>query len=160
MALRLRHTREEVSGEHGYRDAKEFEADLLLMRESLCAHGGQLLAELVIEPVLRKLRTFGFHLSTLDIRQHARVHCETLAEIGTEGWQGIPHRMPLVGLSEQTEDVLQTFKVIAELKKTYPATAIRQYVISGAESEEDVCGAASGGFMRRADSRDRRTILG
>ena len=138
VVMRLRHTQEEVSGENGYRDAKEFEMDLLLMRESLCEHGGQLLAELVIEPVLRKLRTFGFHLSTLDIRQHARAHSETLAEIGTEGWHGTPHRMPLVGLSAQAEDVLQTFKAIAELKKTYPATAIRQYVISGAESEEDV----------------------
>ena len=138
MAVRLRHTQEEISSEHGYRDAKEFEADLLLMGESLSAHGGQLLAELVVDPVLRKLRTFGFHLSTLDIRQHARVHSETLAEIGTEGWHGTPHRMPLVGLSEQAEDVLQTFKAIAELKKTYPAGAVRQYVISGAESEEDV----------------------
>ena len=138
LVLRLRHTQEEISGENSYRDAKEFETDLLLMRESLREHGGQLLAELVIEPVLRKLRTFGFHLSTLDIRQHARVHAETLAEIQKEGWQGVPHRLPLVGFSKQTEDVLQTFKAIAELKKTYPATAIRQYVISGAESEEDV----------------------
>jgi len=138
VVLRLRLTKEEPAGEIAYRDAKDFEADLLLMRDSLCERGGQLLAQLVIEPVLSKLRTFGFHLSTLDIRQHAGVHAEALAEIRREGWQGVQHRMPLVGFSEQTEDVLETFKAIAALKKTYPATAIRQYVISGAESEKDV----------------------
>jgi phosphoenolpyruvate carboxylase len=138
VVMRLRYTRDEAEGKNAYRDAKEFEADLLLMRDSLCAHQAQLLAELVIEPVLRKLRTFEFHLSTLDIRQHARVHAEALAEIQKEGWHGVPHRMPLVGFSEPTEDVLQTFKAIAELKKKYPPAAIQQYVISGAESEEDI----------------------
>jgi phosphoenolpyruvate carboxylase len=138
VVMRLRYTQGEGSPEKGYRDAQEFETDLFIVRESLCAHGGQLLSELVVEPVLRKLRTFGFHLSTLDIRQHAQVHKEALADIEREGWKGVPHRMPLVGFSEQTQDVIETCKAIAELKKNYPAKAIRQYVISGAESEEDV----------------------
>ena len=138
VGMRLRHTRDEGSGENAYRDAKEFEGDLWLVRDSLCEHGGELLARLVIDPVLRKLRAFGFHLSTLDIRQHAQAHAETLAEIPAEGLRHNPHLSLPAGLSEQAKDVLDTFKVIPELKKEYPACAVRQYVISGAESEADV----------------------
>jgi phosphoenolpyruvate carboxylase len=34
--------------------------------------------------------------------------------------------------------LIETFRTIQQLKQTYPAQSIRQYVISGAESEEDV----------------------
>jgi len=59
---------------HAYSSAAEFEEDLSLIRESLMVNRGQRLAHLRLDPLLRKLRTFGFHLHTLDIRQHARVH--------------------------------------------------------------------------------------
>src|SRR4029077_3513094 len=42
------------------------------------------------------------------------------------------------GVSDSSQDVLDTFREIAELKKTYPACAIRNYIISGAQSEDDV----------------------
>ncbi len=137
MLIRLRHSREESSNPNAYKNPGEFQVDLLLMRESLSVHGGLLLAELVVDPLLRKVRTFGFHLSALDVRQHAVVHAEALAEIS----QALPHN-PGVGIpaeiSAQSTDVLETFKAIADLKTRYPPGAIRQYVISGAESEEDV----------------------
>ena len=60
--------------------ARDFESDLSLIRESLAVNRGQRLAELVTDPLLRQVRTFGFHLSTLDIRQHARLHTQALAE--------------------------------------------------------------------------------
>ena len=41
-------------------------------------------------------------------------------------------------LSPQTADVLETFRVIAEIKKGCTPEAIRHYVISGATSVEDV----------------------
>jgi phosphoenolpyruvate carboxylase len=41
-------------------------------------------------------------------------------------------------LSEQTAEVLDLFRTIAELKRTYAPESIRQYVISGATSAEDV----------------------
>jgi len=149
MMVRLRHSREEIAGPKAYPSAGEFESDLSLIRESLALNRGQRLAELVMDPLLRQVRTFGFHLSTLDIRQHARMHAQALAEI--EANVGIKR------FSTSTQDVLDTFREIAELKKTYPACAIRSYIISGAQSEKDVfavtklaaaCGvrvAASGG---------------
>src|SRR5579863_6349835 len=79
---RLRSSRQGPSAQHAYDDAAEFESDLLLLRASLIANRGQRLAETFVDPLLRQLRTFGFHLQVLDIRQHANVHAEVLQEIG------------------------------------------------------------------------------
>ncbi len=46
-------------------------------------------------------------------------------------------RLP-AALSPQSQEVLDTFRAIAELKRQYAPEAIRQYVISGATSAEDV----------------------
>jgi phosphoenolpyruvate carboxylase len=134
MVVRLRHSREEIGDTRAYPSAVEFESDLALIRDSLAANRGQRLVELVMDPLLRQVRTFGFHLSTLDIRQHARVHTQALAEI--ESTVGASAQID--GVSASTQDVLDTFREIAKLKKAYPACALRSYIISGAESEADV----------------------
>jgi phosphoenolpyruvate carboxylase len=121
-----------------YPTAGEFERDLALVGESLRAHGGRVLAALVIDPLLRQVRTFGFHLSTLDIRQHGRVHARALEELAAGGLPTNPHLILPQGLSEQTTDVLETLKAVAALKKAYPPGAVRNYIISGTESEQDI----------------------
>src|ERR1700737_2397375 len=133
MATRLRHTRDELARARAYPSAAAFESDLLLIRQSLAENRGLRLARILIDPLLRKVRTFGFHLSTLDIRQHAQAPAQALAEIGSPISPGKAQ-----GLSGATQDVLDTFREIAELKKTYPPEAIRCCVISGAESDDDV----------------------
>ena len=80
IVVRLRHSREGLEPAKSYPSAKEFENDLQLIRESLAANRGLRLAQLVIDPLLRQVRAFGFHLSTLDIRQHARLHAQALAD--------------------------------------------------------------------------------
>jgi phosphoenolpyruvate carboxylase len=125
VTLRLRHSRGESEEANSYLNAAEFERDLSLLGESLQQNRGQSLAKLLLDPLLRKVRTFGFHLSTLDIRQHARVHAKFLSEISS-------------GISQSKSDLIETFEGIAEMKKSYPRTAIRNYVISGAASVEDI----------------------
>jgi phosphoenolpyruvate carboxylase len=132
MVVRLRHSRDEFADPKAYLSAAEFGSDLSLIRESLAVNRGQRLAELVMDPLLRQVRTFGFHLSTLDIRQHARVHVQALAEIETNVGSHTK------SLSASAQDVLDTLREIAELKKAYPACAIRSYITSGAETEADV----------------------
>jgi phosphoenolpyruvate carboxylase len=107
-----------------YTTAAALLEDLTLLRDSLAANHGERLAELFLDPMLVTVRTFGLHLQTLDIRQHALVHKAALAELaaGTA--------------SEQTREVLDTFRAIATLKQTSPA-AIEQYVVSGASSMDD-----------------------
>jgi phosphoenolpyruvate carboxylase len=125
---RLEGSRERIDS--GYPSAKEFEDDLALVRKSLVANRGEPLATAWIDPLLRKLRTFGFQLHALDVRQHARVHAEVEREVGSELATGAK--------SAQSRELRDTFRAIAEVKKRYPAQSIRQYIISGAESENDV----------------------
>ena len=143
VRIRMRLTREEPRNANAYAAAQEFERDLLLLRASLIENRGQRLAERLIDPLLRKLRTFGFHLHTLDIRQHAQVHAKALAELKSAGISDAASaasaRQELVAnISAETAELLDTLQMIAQLKKTYAPEAIRAYVISGTESERDV----------------------
>jgi phosphoenolpyruvate carboxylase len=122
-----------------YTRAADLLSDLTVLRTSLMENQGRRLAEMLIDPLLIEVRTYGLHLQTLDIRQHARVHAAAIAEVSA--WKRCDPSQPLTlpsALSEQTAEVLDTFRTIAELKQTYSPESIRQYVISGATSTEDV----------------------
>jgi phosphoenolpyruvate carboxylase len=138
VVLRLRNSRAEAGEANGYAGAAEFEHDLFILRDSLRQNRGQTLAKLLLDPLLRKVRTFGFHLSTLDIRQHARVHAQFLKEVSSDISKNKPASVGPAGISTQATDLVETFESIARMKKSYPPAAIRNYVISGAESEEDI----------------------
>jgi phosphoenolpyruvate carboxylase len=127
---KLQQTRATTDSPAAYNNAGEFEEDLSLVRGSLHTNSGERMARIWVDPLLRKLRTFGFHLHTLDIRQHARVHARVLEELG-------PHPDRSTNSAESRE-LLETFRTIAKLKRTYPTHSIRHYIISGAESENDV----------------------
>jgi phosphoenolpyruvate carboxylase len=137
VLTRLRDSRSEPNGANAYHSAEEFADDLLMLRASLEANRGARLAELLLAPLLRKVRTFGFHLSTLDIRQHARVHVRLLSEIAAAAHRDPADNLPPTFSSEVSEQFL-TLRGIAEMKKLYPPVSIRHYIISGTESEEDI----------------------
>ena len=133
-AMRLRYTRDDRSHAKGYRSAGEFERDLLLVRGSLCAHGGARIARVALDPLLLMVRTFGFRLHTLDIRQHARVHRSAVQEV--DGIAGTSKSDDV--LSDSTRELFETFRVIQREKAHRGGDVIRNYVISGAESESDI----------------------
>ncbi len=112
----------------------EFLDDLELLRSSLTAHGGARIARTLIDPLILQVRTFGLHLHTLDIRQHARVHAAALKEAVADT---IAPALP-GELSADTASVLETFRVVAEIKNGCAPETIRHYVISGAAAVEDV----------------------
>jgi phosphoenolpyruvate carboxylase len=117
-----------------YCSVEEFLSDLEALRASLAAHRGLRIARTLIDPLILQVRTFGLHLHTLDIRQHARVHAAALQEAIADT---IATSLP-GGLSAETASVLETFRVVAEIKGGCSPEAIRQYVISGAATVEDV----------------------
>ncbi len=119
-----------------YPDAEEFLSDLELMRESLLANRGERLAAALIEPLLLQARTFGLHLHTLDVRQHARFHTAALDEIASCS-EGARASVP-APFTPQTLDVLETFNAVAEVKRSAVPEVIRTYVVSGAATKEDV----------------------
>jgi phosphoenolpyruvate carboxylase len=130
MFHRLQRSRESVDAPAAYKNAVEFEHDLLLVKNSLHTHHGDRLAHTYTSSLLRKIRKFGFHLHSLDIRQHARVHAQVIKELGPE--------LAAEPKSEAAQELLETFRTVAKLKGGYPTKSIRNYIISGAESEEDV----------------------
>jgi phosphoenolpyruvate carboxylase len=118
----------------GYLSAREFADDLEILRNSLAANRGLRIARNLIDPLLLLVRTFGLHLHTLDIRQHARAHAVALKEAIADS---LATELPGV-LSAETASVLETFRVIAEVKAGRTPEVIRHYVISGATCVEDV----------------------
>jgi phosphoenolpyruvate carboxylase len=130
-----------LAGLSAYCSARDFLEDLSVVRRSLAANQGIRMAETLIDPLLLMVRTFGLHLHTLDIRQHARIHRKALEE--SSAWrQGSGDAQNGAAtpsaLSSETRDVIETFRVIAEIKKGCSPEAIRHYIISGASSVEDV----------------------
>jgi len=137
---RLRHTltsgapNSDGLGGFAYANPEAFLCDIELIRASLCANKGEHIAESLLDPLLREISTFGFHLVVLDIREHAKAHRQALAALRDD-------LSPSIEGSAVHASVVETFVKIAELKKRYPPTAIRCYIISGTESAEDIFAA-------------------
>ncbi len=136
MQYRLMQTRDHAAD--AYPDATAFAADVLLIRDSLVQNRGERLAYEIVDPLLRQLDTFGFHLHTLDIRQHARVHAQAVDDLTTgAALHGADSVLPPPPAAE-TEMLLETLETTGDLKRAYPPAALQTYIISGATSAEDV----------------------
>ena len=139
---RLSRAREEESHKYAYRKPEEFAEDLRLIRDSLEQNGAGRLAARVMDPVLRQIEAFGFHLHTLDVRQHARVHKQAYEEFDhilhptLSPKEGEENGAPKI-VSTASREYMETLRTVAELKHRYTPSAIRQHVISGAQSEQD-----------------------
>ena len=119
-----------------YCSAAEFRNDLEILRRSLAENKGLRLAQTLIDPLILLVRTFGLHLHTLDVRQHARVHRKALEE--ASAWCAQNAATVPGTLSAESRDVIETMRTIAEVKASCSPETIRQYVISGASSIDDV----------------------
>jgi len=136
VLARLILARDERNNTNAYRNAAEFREDLSVARQSLSANGGERIARFLFDPLLRQVDTFGFHLHTLDVRDHASIHKRVLLEFGNvvaanEGALPPP-------ATKESVNLLDSLRMISDLKREYPPEAIRSYVISGAQSASDV----------------------
>ena len=134
---RLSRARDNAKRASAYKSAREFAADLTLMRASLVENKGERLAEMWLDPLLRQVETFGFYLHALDIRQHARVHAEAVAELSIVA-EGTSSAVRPALLSDTTSDMLDTLRALSHLKREFSPESIRTYVISGARNVEDI----------------------
>ena len=64
-----------------YGSHHELVEDLALLHRSLREMGAPRLARIDVEPVLRRVETFGFHLAALDVRQNSAFHDAALAQL-------------------------------------------------------------------------------
>ncbi len=141
VLARLILARDEPGNTNAYKSAAEFRADLSLARQSLSANGGERVARFLFDPLLRQVDTFGFYLHTLDVREHASVHKRALLEFSnvvstTEA--SLP-----AAPSKETVNLFDSLRMVSDLKRDYPAEAIRSYVISGAQSASDITALVS-----------------
>ncbi|MCB2203546.1 phosphoenolpyruvate carboxylase [bacterium] len=144
----------------GYAHAGEFEGDLLLMHDSLLHHGGEMIASRLLQPLLYKVRTFGFHLAALDVRQNSELIgnavaelmdraevCSNLTELAEEDrslllTRELLNSRPIVGLRHELEgetlQVLEEMAIILEGKETFGEESCGDYIISMSTAASDV----------------------
>ncbi|RBQ17135.1 phosphoenolpyruvate carboxylase [Spongiactinospora rosea] len=109
-----------------YRTPADLLADLRVCQESLAEGGAARQAYGELQHLIWQVETFGFHLAELEVRQHSQVHATALAEIAAGE------------VSERTEDVLATIRVIAWIQERFGVTACSRYVVSFTRSADDV----------------------
>lgn len=137
---------------HAYADADGFIADLELIDASLSRHRGDSAGRFALQRVLRRARTFGFHLAALDLRQDSAVHEEAIAALtGDAEWASRPVETRVARLhalieGEETAQAAQTgvaaatlevFRAARELRRSRGAQAIGLYIISMSRSAAD-----------------------
>ncbi|MGM7670880.1 phosphoenolpyruvate carboxylase [Microbacterium sp. A93] len=125
LARRVAETRLRLEG--GYGAPEELLSDLRAVQESLAASGAKRHAFGGIQHLIWQVETYGFHLTELEVRQHSQVHREALAELEAGG-----------ELSERTEEVLEVFRAVAEIQRTYGLRAAGRYVVSFTTSAADL----------------------
>src|SRR5690606_25591106 len=103
----------------GYAGVDGFIEDLACIDASLHANRGGHAGRFAVQRLLRRARSFGFHLAALDLRQDSAVHEEALAG------------------GEAREATLAVFAEIQALRRSHGAGAIGLYIISMARSAGD-----------------------
>jgi phosphoenolpyruvate carboxylase len=151
MTERVRRARTFVDG--AYASAGELLADLTVIRDVLRRARAEALPNDALLDLIQRVRTFGFHLAGLDIREDSRVHRRVVGELIGDGAYadsspddriGALDRLRLpspeagASLSDDARRLLELFDTIRTLQARYGAEAIPAYVISMTESAADV----------------------
>jgi phosphoenolpyruvate carboxylase len=132
----------------GYRDAGGLLGDLRLVQGSLAAAGAHRVAFGELQHLAWQAETFGFHLASLEVRQHAAVHAQALAELAvdavadaatldrlaTHGWPPGAHRRGGAVAAE----ALATLRAMAEVQSSFGTDACRRYVVSFSRTPADL----------------------
>jgi phosphoenolpyruvate carboxylase len=134
IAERLRRTRAALTGEAGartghYRDAEAFDLELREIQDALADDGLGRIAWGEIAELRWQVATFGFHLASLEIRQHSAVHRAALAAAdgSTEVAPGVT-----------ADEVLATFRSIGAAQERFGEEATHRVVVSFTATPQDV----------------------
>ncbi|WP_285247361.1 phosphoenolpyruvate carboxylase [Pseudarthrobacter sp. efr-133-R2A-89] len=153
--------------EHGrdYNATDELMADLQLLELSLRNHSAALAADGSLARVRRAIASFGLHLATLDIREHADHHHDAVGQlmdrIGGPGLRyaelsreerfevlgsELASRRPLSGhpikLDGAADGTYDVFREIRRALRMYGPDVIETYIISMTRGADDVLAAA------------------
>lgn len=152
--------RHALAPEHPYLSAEGFLKDLRVIDGSLRSHHGGAMADQRLRQLIIAVRTFGFHLATVDLRQSSDQHeltigellraariCNDYASFNEETKRKVllqqladPRalRVPGQTYSEHTQAELAIFEQAREIRQRYGKAAIRHYIISHTETVSDL----------------------
>jgi phosphoenolpyruvate carboxylase len=136
-----------------YESAEHFVRDLELVAASLAANHGRHAGLFPVERLICRAMTFGFHLATLEARQHAAVHREVVAQgLGRGDWHTLApearsralcealsrDRGPTEAFDATGRRTIAVFEAMMQGRARYGERAVGDYVVSGTESADDV----------------------
>ena len=139
-----------------YKNTAELLADLTLMRDSLFAHRGELLATGLLERTIRTVAAFGLTHATLDIREHSDAHHKALQQMLGPDYAGLSHeeKFPLLitqlassaqldatKLDAAGAKTLNTFVAIEDLIERFGPEVIETYIVSMTKGADDLIAA-------------------
>ena len=156
--------------QHHYESDADLIQDLELVATSLNENKGQNAGLFQVRRLIRRVKTFGFHLATLEIRQHAGVHKSVVGHgFGDPDWHGKSPLERSTRLREALERdespsnvldatgkrTLWVFEALAHCQLRYGQRAIGSYVVSRAQDADDVLAVLL--LARWADAIDRHS---
>jgi phosphoenolpyruvate carboxylase len=153
-----------TAGSHAYANAREFVSDLHVIQCSLRENRGALLADAgTLAHLVTQAETFGFHLGTLDIRQHSQEHARALDQMVAAAGLLPPNQQysdleeedkvrllqreivnprPLLArdsaIAEDARGVLEVFDVVRQAQRYVSPDAVTSYIISMTHGVSDI----------------------
>ena len=139
-----------------YKNTAELLADLTLMRDSLFAHRGELLATGLLERTIRTVAAFGLTHATLDIREHSDAHHKALQQMISGKYAELSHeeKFPILiaqlassvpldatKLDAAGAKTLNTFVAITDLIERFGPEVIETYIVSMTKGADDLIAA-------------------
>lgn len=131
-----------------YKDTAELIADFEIMRTSLLAHNGELIANGLLDRIMRTVNAFGLTHATMDVREHAAAHHQFLSKVfgdstmKTINEQLVAKTVPnLEKLDQGSSNCYKTFVAINDLIDRFGSEVIESYIISMTKSANDVMAA-------------------
>jgi phosphoenolpyruvate carboxylase len=168
LAERLRTTYD--GRPNGYESAAEFVRDVEVAADSLRRNQGRFAGLFLVERLLRRAQTFGFHLASLDVRQNAEVHQQVIGEgLADEHWLERPRterakllaeaiardQGPVAGLGAIGRRSLAVFEAMIQCGSRYGRDAVGDYIVGDTAGPDDVLAVLL--LARWADVTDKQT---
>lgn len=146
--------------DRGYKSSEEFMQDLLLVSNSIYSHHPKDHHLRQLQKLIRQVELFGFHLGTLDIRNHSEEHAGAVHEILqkvqiTSDYKNLPEHekvellekliqdpRPLLlsnqEYSKETQSIVEVFQLIKRAHQEFGKAAIQVYIVSMTRSASDL----------------------
>ncbi len=177
--------RRPVSQAQAYASSADFVKDLDTMIDSLRTHGSARVVYGRLVRLRHAAQAFGFHLASLDMRQHSAIHGQVVAELAAgcgaaADYAGLDEeakiafllaelgtarllRSPFVAYGELAAKELAIFDAAAGVHRRFGPTALPTCIISNTNSVSDILEAAvllrEAGLLRPGHGPDRPAVL-